>query len=619
MQNPNPLSDQQWEELLKDIPAGMSIKELYQLMSKRDPLVWCAFNRKVKGTRLTYDVSEKLTPEAIAKLRTECETDKEFNGELKLRHLAHRPFLIQPLRDDHPIKDYMKARQLGVSELSFSETAEFLINSKEGENRKAVTTFPRERQLITFSNSRINVMFSETPRTERMKGLNAVFEKRIGNGFLFLRSAWDSALGEGVDADMVTLDEYDRMKEGIENAFTESLEGSKYSLLRALSTPTLPTRGIAKRFRDTDQQHWLVKCSSGHEQKVTLKENIQQIKEIPKDAKGVPEGSYAYKCYLSKCGADLDRLKGRWEADYPSHASNARGYHMSQLIAGWISASRIMHKKWRFRSFPQLFVNYVLGLASQHDSVMLTMDNFERICAGFRPIKRRTKDWSLISVGIDWGAQNWVTIYGMNAAQEFPYVINAACFEDSKVHELDSVKDIDSFIAPYKPNIIVADHGFGRDRNLYLKRKYATEASQPCPFFACFYTGENGKAGSRNISPVWSASGQVNVDRTSSLKTMARAVRDAEFGIADLDELCASPDGQMLMREIAKHCCNLVPMRHIEGGDDNEDSDEIDTATVVEEISKIGPDHLANALNYARLGMEYLIENGTGSFNYSFD
>jgi len=76
-------------------------------VARLDPYVWVLIHRKLKGVALAYDVSRHL--DAV-----------KGRAPLNLL-LRHRPFLIQPLTDQHPHKVYKKGRQTGVSELSLKD------------------------------------------------------------------------------------------------------------------------------------------------------------------------------------------------------------------------------------------------------------------------------------------------------------------------------------------------------------------------------------------------------------------------------------------------------------------------------------------------------------------
>jgi hypothetical protein len=387
-------------DLISKIPDGTSTMAALEELAKTDVILWCALNRRVKSESLIFDNARNLSEESLGEVKQTL-LQSDYEKELKNRLNHHRPFLKQPLRDDHPHKAIEKGRQMGVSENMVSEEIHFAINHP---GTKLLHTFPREKQLIDFSITRIAPVFTETPRLAAMLGIpNQIFNKRIGDSYLMLRSAWESNLGEGIDADMVVLDEKDRMRDKIEFAFRECLKSSKFGLMRELSTPTLPNCGIDVQFRASDQMVWMVKCEKcGEFQEITHTDNIIQMENFPIGTKELPPESYAYLCKKVKCRGKLDRVfTGQWVAKYPDRRL-IRGYHIPQLIAPWISATRVMQDKIDLR-YPEIWLNYVIGVPATSDLEMITDDDCSRACAGHQFILERTKDWSHITVGIDWG------------------------------------------------------------------------------------------------------------------------------------------------------------------------------------------------------------------------
>ena len=265
-------------------------------------------------------------------------------------------------------------------------------------------TFPRDRQLIDFSNTRVANTFAESPYMNDLVGTpNQVMAKAVGKSHWLFRSAWESNLGEGIDADGVTLDEMDRMRDKIEFAFKESLKSSKHHYMVKISTPTLPNSGINVSFSNSDQMTWLVKCSKcGLEQEITHTENIVAVKHIQLGTKELPPESYDYLCRKQKCRGKLDRVfTGRWVPKYPDRRL-IRGYHMSQLIACWISATQVMQDKIDMR-FIEIWMNYVLGLPASGALEMISDQDCQMACAGHQLFEQRTGDYTHVTAGIDWG------------------------------------------------------------------------------------------------------------------------------------------------------------------------------------------------------------------------
>lgn len=571
---------------MPDAPLGVVLQEL----AHEDPLIFCMVNRQLRGTPLTFDNTKRLTPEVLAKLKRELKPER-YEREVKQRLVFHRPMLIQPMRDQHPHKVYQKARQIGISEVSITEVAHFL-NKHQG--RKWIYTFPREKQLNDFSASRIRPMFEESPAMEKMvEGTPGNARIQIGTSFMILRSAWESNLGEGVDADGVTFDEKDRMKEGVEAAFKESLSASVFGLMREVSTPSIPGAGVNRSFAKSDQRCWLMRCTKcGLEQEITYPENVIQMVDVPTGTTELPDGAYEYLCRKSRCRGLIDRMHGRWVAKFPD-VKNIRGYYIPQMIAPWITATMLMQKKIE-HGLIQLWTNYCLGLPAMGESQLVSELDLEQSCAGYNLLHRRTKDWDTISAGIDWGHLNWCTIRARNVHNSRFYVIGLKVIEDDSSTPLGSAKRMESYLAPFEPDIIVADAGYGKDRNAYLKRKF--DPLDIGKFWACTYNPS--ARHSRTFAPSWSdpTNYRVLVDRTLMLKRTAQSIREREIGLPTLDSVEA--------RLYGKHWRALVPLTVEEDGE------------LYEEIKSSGDDHLAHADSYSFLGVDRLTRGGFFKFDF---
>lgn len=564
-----------FKKLLAKLPAGASIDEAVAELGKVDPVIWTMINRRLKRHPLTFDMTKFLS-----------KPENQFDKQLLIRH---RPFLMQPLRDQHPHKTYSKSRQMGISEVSITEVVHFLTTTPQ---KKWMYCFPREKQLLDFSNTRIASIFEETPTiAATLTGTNGSTAKELGQGsWLLLRSAWESNLGEGVDADGVTLDEKDRMKDGVENAFTESLSSSAYGFLREVSTPTLPGRGVDKSWRRSDQWLWLVKCvRCGLEQSVEYEDNIVQVKDVQLGAKELPDGAYVFACRKLSCRGPLDRLAGRWVCSKPE-VKLIRGYSITQLMAPWISATKIMQKKLDM-PFVQLWENYVLGRVSRGESILVTDADFDQSCSNYRMYSRRTSDWEKVAVGIDWGATNWFYVLGKNKHNNLVYLLSIGIIEEDAKDSLN-MREVIDFLKPFDPDIIVADAGYGRDRNAVLLRYF--DPNNLGKFFACNYNANS--KGSRTFKPVW-GDARVLVDRTITLKSFCRAVKDRMIGF---------PGGDQKFELFKTHMKALAPLKE----------QEEDDGDVFETIVSTGDDHLAHAGAYAFLGMEKLLDTGTFSFDF---
>lgn len=565
------LSLQSAFDAFPDLPR----RELLYGLSRADPWLWTALRRRLRGFALTYRAHKQI------------DRERKNSAIRNATLLRHRPFLIQPLRDQHPHKVYKKARQVGVSEVGLTEIMYFLDSHA---NTKWILTFPRDTQLKDFSVTRINEALGETPAMQQLVGVpNQVYTKRIGESYLILRSAWESNLGEGVDADGVTLDEKDRMKEGIDIAFRESLQSSRFGYLREISTPTLPGRGVDMPFQRSCQYEWFVKCEScGQRQTIAYPDNVIQMRDVPIGTKQLEPGSYEYLCRRENCRGKLDRLSGEWVPRYPSRTHIA-GYHMPQTIAVWQDATKLMQKKIDYK-FAQLWMNYCLAECSVGERILLSDADFERCGAGHEWQTCRTNEWSRIVVGIDWGNFNWALVLGVNAFNNMPYLIGFTVFEDDDRDPLGSARAMDNFLRPFEPDLIVADAGYGKDRNAYLLKRWESQ------FFAAYYNPSDKH--SRTFKPQFiEQSSRVLADRTISLKTACQIIKDRGIGLPE--------DGQQL-KLFREHMQNLAPLQIEEDG------------TIYEVIDKTGDDHLAHCFGYAVMAYEQ-VTAGWNAFDVTWE
>jgi hypothetical protein len=551
------------------------IKEASKNFQKTDPITWSMTHRNLKGEPYRFELP----------------TDKRGNSKLWKNH---RPFLKQFISDQAQYKCSQKSRQSGMSESSVTEAGWFLA---EHQSTRVVYTFPSGKQMNDFSNGRIDPLFDESEYLRSLKGdVFNVGMKQVGkNSFLYLRSASTGRLGEGIDADAVYFDEKDRMVDGVEDAFRQSLSASSYGLLREFSTPTLPGRGINKSFKKSCQYYWFVQCESGHRQTLTYPENIGFNFDIDPTTEYIVPGTCFYKC--SHVGVDgvpciskINRWDGEWVAKENIHIKDRVGYHINQLSCQWIDADRIVQEKITMK-WPDLFYNYVLGEVYASNDGLISEDALRACLDRTRrsiPHVRRA-EYTQIVAGIDWGSLNWCIVLGRRL--DGIYEVCGFKYVQDSPEILHSAKEIADYLEPFRPNLIVADLGYGVDRCQYLLKRF------PERVFACTYTNT---ANNKMFMPVWTTD-RVSVNRTAHLRNMLETIKMKKI---------LFPGQEEEYKIIFKHIMSLVLVHQEEEDPDKEDS------VVIEKIDHTGPDHCAHALAYGCLAAEKL--HSGGAFAWSF-
>ena len=490
----------------------------------------------------------------------------------------HRPWQQQILDDTHPNKVIEKSRQLGMSEVGLTEVLHFLITR---ERTKAMYIFPRDQQMADFSKSRIAPVFQNSEYFQSIidSKLDSVSTKKLKDSWLFMRSGWGSALGEGTDIDFLAIDEYDRMKEGVELAFQEGLSASKYGLIRRWSTPTIPGRGINGAINRSDQMRYIWTCEHcGEKQFLTYDDNLIQVNPngVNTHTQEVADGTFIVGC--KKCKKPLNRWGiGEWVPLYPS-IKETRGYHISQLDAVWISADDIMRRRFQYSS-KQLFFNYVIGEPFTSEGIQITEADLKAAIRLPKEIPSRTSTYLGIVAGIDWGDISYMAILGLKSNGALD-LLNLYSIQDDSKTPLESVSYFCAILRAYQPNLVVADAGYGADRNTYGYTQF------PTSWFSCRWTTQKDAQSRTRFIDQWTESSrEVTVDKTLAIQRVLHTFKGRLIGLFPWSEKIAT---------LALHLKNTVIM------------DEETDGLVYQRATRTGPDHFVSAIAYALIGINRL-------------
>jgi hypothetical protein len=375
--------------------AGLTKEQIFEYQLRTRPSIWAQYYTRLRGKPYRF---EQILPDGTLDLRKPREIPQ---GDKNIGLRGQRQILQQPLDDQHPHKAMQKSRQCGASE---NEVREVLWFGDQHPYTKQVYVFPTFDQVADFSKTRIEEVMKDSPYVKQRMGIDPatgrkiqgedvvdnVRLRRIGNSYIFFRSGHTPKAGEGIDCDLVVFDEIDRMHPNVMIAFNETLSSSAYGWRRDISTPSLPGVGVNASFKDSDQQHWFMRCPHCGHWFTMIHDFPKGVVELSKDSRGVPNhnlhlkysfiderDTHIYTCI--KCGepvSDETRLNGIWRPLYP-HRTAVRGYQISQLICPWISASQLMKKKQDY-NLDQLFENYVIGRPYLGDNVMITKGDILR-------------------------------------------------------------------------------------------------------------------------------------------------------------------------------------------------------------------------------------------------
>ena len=247
------------------------------------------------------------------------------------------PALQDLYRDTHPFIVVQKAAQVFVSEYLIN-TALWAADTGQGGRGNALYVMPTQGQVDDFSQARFDKAIAESPHLQSRlfppppgrQGPARQRLKKVGAGYIYLRGADSRRQLTSVDADVVLLDEYDLMAEGVLELAQKRLASSRLGWLRVASTPRLPEAGINALFLGSDQRYYFLPCPHcGRRQRLEWDKNVDL-----KQARIV--------CCRSCCRKPLDLwAKGEWVPE--KSGNDVHGYHISRLYSPLANLRAMIH------------------------------------------------------------------------------------------------------------------------------------------------------------------------------------------------------------------------------------------------------------------------------------
>lgn len=253
-------------------------------------------------------------------------------------------FLFQPYSDLSPKQVILKAAQIGFSTLAVLKTL-WLAKQRKLD---IIYCLPTDDDVQQFVGGKVNRMIAQNSILQTYTAdKDSVEQKHVGESVVYYRGSWSKKAAIMVTADLVVYDEVDASKQVVIEEYSTRLQHSKYKWEWFFSHPSAPNFGVDKYWRRSDQHEWWITCSSC---------DRKQILEWPYS---IDMDQEAYICTHCKAVlSDDDRRVGEWVPKVPG--AEFRGYHISLLIAPYVSASEIIgyykHKSEEY------FYNKVLGL-----------------------------------------------------------------------------------------------------------------------------------------------------------------------------------------------------------------------------------------------------------------
>lgn len=433
--------------------------------------------------------------------------------------LAYRSFRGRPMRlipalrelydDRHDFVVIQKAAQVGISEFLIN-TALWAADTRQGDRGNALYVMPTQTQVNDFSQARLDKAIAESdylsarlhPPPPQKGGPARVQLKRLGKGYIYSRGADSRKQLTSVDADVVLLDEYDLMGEGVLELAQKRLASSQLRWLRVASTPRLPEAGINELFLHSDQRYYFLKCPAcGHTQRLEWEHNVDLERAI-------------LVCRRADCRKPLDlRMPGKWEAARPGN--DYHGYHLNRLYSPWTDLrAMIRASRSTTPAALQEFHNSDLGETFVPPGGQLSIGDLDAC--------RRDYDWhdaemgwhEPTDMGVDVGVVLHVVVRTRRDDQGHTRLLFAG--------EIASFEALDELMEMYRVRVCVVDALPETHKAREFARRWRSKV------YLAYY---NRHQGDHEWSKEAHGTQMVNADRTSALDEM---VDRFKHGVAEL-------------------------------------------------------------------------------------
>jgi hypothetical protein len=248
--------------------------------------------------------------------------------------------------DDHPHIVVIKPAQRGVSEWAINYTAFALdcgaaVWASEKAGLNVAYLFPTQAALGDFSKERFSGLTTESAYLAALFGdgaFDGITFKQVRQCYLYLRGGWSESALLSFAADVLILDEFDRMDTKTVALARRRLNASVVRRELDISTPTLPGTGIHGLYLQSDQRLYEQPCPHcGAWQVYDFFRDVHADGEAyevwrywePERLRRATVALHCPTCRERLAAADRC-APGRWRAQQPE-ITGLRGYHIPPL------------------------------------------------------------------------------------------------------------------------------------------------------------------------------------------------------------------------------------------------------------------------------------------------
>lgn len=427
-------------------------------------------------------------------------------------------FLYDIYRDRSANIVVMKPAQVGLSTLQIIKNH---YDAKR-EGLEIIYTLPTDGDVNTFVSGKVNRIIANNPcMLADVYDKDSIEQKQIGTAFEYFRGTWTKKAAIMITADRLVHDEIDSSKLGVIADYQSRLQHSKRKQSHIFSHPSVPKKGVHQYFLESDQKEWFITCPH-----CTKRQYLSWNTEDPKKM-SIDIDRREFIC--KKCHgvlADRDRAIGEWIPRKFVIKPKFSGYHISLLMAPWVTAGEIIDKYNEVIAGKQTmdyFFNKMLGLPWAGGGNTVAE---ETIMGLITPEKNDYK--TRLVIGVDTGVAlryvigNRQGLVGYGQMKDYePYQKENA---DDPRQEVTLNESLEYWLKNFENSIMVIDQGGDIVGARKLRKKY------PGRVYLCHYARDR-----KTMQLIrWGEkdeSGNVLVDRNRMMQLVIDEAIRRSFGI----------------------------------------------------------------------------------------
>jgi len=397
-------------------------------------------------------------------------------------------FMWDIYNDLSPFCAVLKPPQVGMT------TAQILkaLWIAKKEKKEILYTLPTEDAMYEMVSGTFNRLIAQNPILQSwVEDSDTMSHKSVGDSMIRFRGTQSPTQAISYPSDLSIHDEIDA-SDADNIALMETRQQAQANPMRwYFSHPSIAGYGVDIYWQRSDKREWTIVCP------------ICEKRQILTWPDSLDTERQCYQCKYCKAEiSDGVRRKGKW---LPTAVGTFRGYHISQLMCPWKTATAILESR---EGKPEAyFYNYVLGLPYVGSENKITSDVVLK-----NVVPEINEQADRIIIGVDTGLPIHYTC--MNKQGAFYY---ATCRPPSA--EYDPYSDLEKLLLRWPTSIIIADQGGDLIGIRKLQAKY------PGRVYLVYYRkdrkskemiewGENNELGT------------VRVDRNNYMQWMVEQLRD---------------------------------------------------------------------------------------------